>query len=238
MEVRAIRPRKVVNAIADSSALELASLLVELECQGSSRPRHRDAMVSERTVQLTRPFKSAQDNIATPVAAENSFRGRHPGHSMRSDSHGANYKGCVAMSELIRVLEESERLSLQAVREIERVRVEAIRRNDTDAMHEIIDPKFVYVNANGTMYDRDSYIAAVRSHRLTYSSDLELTETDHRVDDDVVILVGMMRGHARLDGEQQVYQVRNMRVWRARAGGWKLLAWQSSTLWNSPIGIR
>ena len=50
---------------------------------------------------------------------------------------------------------------------------------------------------------------------------------------DLVILVEMMLGHARLDGEQQVYHLGNMRVWRAREAEWKLLAWQTSMLWNT-----
>lgn len=128
-----------------------------------------------------------------------------------------------------------ELLALEAVRSLERVRIEAIRTNDADAMVGIIDDKFVYINGSGKIYDGDSYVKAVRTHELTYSSDLDLTETDHRVDGDLVILIGMMLGHAHLDGEQQVYHLRNMRMWRARGAGWKLLAWQSSVLWNSPL---
>ena len=120
--------------------------------------------------------------------------------------------------------------ALQAVRELEKVRIVAIRENDADAMAGILDEKFIYINGSGKIYDRESYATAVRTHELTYSSDLQLTETDHRVDGDLVILVGMMLGHARLDGEQQVYHVRNMRLWRARGATWKLLAWQSSVL--------
>ena len=134
-----------------------------------------------------------------------------------------------------------ERDSLETVRALERVRIESIRKNDADAMKGIIDEKFIYINGSGSgsgsgkIYDRDSYVKAVRTHQLTYSSDLDLTETDHRVDGDLVILVGMMLGHARLDGEQQVHHLRNMRVWRARGAEWKLLAWQSSMLWNAPL---
>ena len=94
-----------------------------------------------------------------------------------------------------------------------------------------LDEKFIYINDNGKIYDTTSYITAVRTGELTYSSDLQLTETDYRVDRDLVILVGMMLGHARLEGEQQVYNVRNLRLWRARGAEWKLLAWQSSVLW-------
>ena len=128
----------------------------------------------------------------------------------------------------------SHEAALQAVRELERLRIVAIRSNDANAIAGILDEKFIYINGSGKIYDRDSYTTAVRTHELTYSSDLQLTETDHRVDGDLVILVGMMLGHARLDGEQQVYHLRNMRVWRARGAGWKLLAWQSSVFWQPP----
>jgi len=126
---------------------------------------------------------------------------------------------------------DADEAALQTVRELEKRRIAAIRDNDADTMAKLIDDKFIYINDSGKIYDRDSYLIAVRTHELTYSSDLQLTETDHRVDGDLIIIVGMMLGHARLDGEQQVYHVRNMRVWRARGAEWKLLAWQSSVLW-------
>jgi hypothetical protein len=127
-----------------------------------------------------------------------------------------------------------EGIGLDAVRQLEQVRRTAIRENDADAMDRILDEKFVYINSDGTVYDKRGYTRAVRSHELTYSGDFDLTETDHRVDGDVIILVGMMLGHARLGGEQQVYHLRNMRVWRARGAEWKLLAWQSSELVRAP----
>ena len=126
----------------------------------------------------------------------------------------------------------TDEAALEAVRALEKIRIVAIRNNDADAMAKILDEKFIYINDSGRIYDKHAYTTAVRTHELTYSSDLQLTETDRRVDGDLVILVGMMLGHARLDGEQQVYHVRNLRLWRARGAEWKLLAWQSSVLWQ------
>ena len=117
---------------------------------------------------------------------------------------------------------------LRAVRAAEERRVAAIRTNNSVAIARMLDDQFIYINARGMIYDKDSYLAAVRSRALTYSPDLELTETDFRVDGDVVIIVGLMLGHARIEREQHVYHHRNMRVWRERQGEWKLLAWQSS----------
>src|SRR3546814_9741128 len=101
-------------------------------------------------------------------------------------------------------------------------------------MAQVLDDKFLYINSAGEIYDKGKYLLAVRSHKLTYSIDVDLTETDHRIDGDVVILAGKMLGHARLDGEAQVYHLRSMRVWRRRNTGWKLLAWQSSVLLQPP----
>jgi hypothetical protein len=127
-------------------------------------------------------------------------------------------------------LSNLEIVALEAVRRLEQVRIAAIRANDAETMAQILDEKFIYINGAGKLFDKRSYITAVRTHCLTYSRDLELTETDYRVDGEVVILVGLMKGHARLEQDQQVYHHRNMRIWRARGDDWKLLAWQSSTL--------
>jgi hypothetical protein len=121
--------------------------------------------------------------------------------------------------------------ALAAVRRRERERLEAIRVNDVRAMASIVDEAFIHINSSGKIYDKASYIRAVETHQLTYAGDLDLTETDHRVDGDVVIVAGLMLGHARLDGDAQVYHLRTMRVWRLRGETWKLLAWQSSALW-------
>lgn len=106
------------------------------------------------------------------------------------------------------------------------MRIEAICRNDVEAMDRILDQKFIYIHNRGNIYDKAAYLTAIRTHGITYSDDLDLTESDHRVDGDLVIIVGLMRGHARTGGEQDVHNDKSMRVWRERHGEWKLLAWQ------------
>jgi hypothetical protein len=123
---------------------------------------------------------------------------------------------------------------LGTLRALEHRRIQAIRRNDYETMSEILDDKFLYISSHGALYDKETYLRAVSSHKLTYSEDVNLTETDHRIDGDVIILAGEMVGHARLDGEAQVYHLRSMRVWRRREAGWRLLAWQSSALLRPP----
>jgi hypothetical protein len=128
---------------------------------------------------------------------------------------------------------DKEAVVLATLRGLERRRIEAIRANDVGTMDSILDEKFLYINSGGKIYDKGAYLRAVSSHQLTYSADVDLTETDHRIDGDIVIIAGEMLGHARLDGEPQVYRLRSMRIWRRRESGWKLLAWQSSSLLRS-----
>lgn len=91
------------------------------------------------------------------------------------------------------------------------------------------------INSSGKIYDKEECLLAVISLQLTYSADVDLTETDRRIDGDIVIIAGEMLGHACLDGEPQVYRLRSMRIWRRRESGWKLLAWQASTLLRSLV---
>jgi ketosteroid isomerase-like protein len=123
---------------------------------------------------------------------------------------------------------------LEVLRALERRRIDAIRRNDVETMSSLLNKNFIYINNIGIIYDKKTYLRAVGSHQLTYSGDIELTETDHRIDGDLVIIAGEMLGHARLEGEAQVYHLRSMRVWRRHGDAWRLLAWQSSAFLRTP----
>lgn len=128
-----------------------------------------------------------------------------------------------------------EASTLQAVREMEQVRIAAIRSNNADVMAQILDDKFIFINSDGRIYGKVEYIKSVRSRELKYFTDVDLTESDYRVDADLVILAGMMLGHAHLQGEQQVFHLRNMRMWRSRGSAWKLMAWQASEVRSVPF---
>jgi hypothetical protein len=124
--------------------------------------------------------------------------------------------------------------ALETVRRLERARIEATRANDADALDRLMDEDLVYITSVGSIYNKQIYLNALRSHGLSYSPDFDVTETECRVLDHAVILIGMMLGHARLDGEQQVFHLRCMSIWREQADGWKFVAWQSSAIQRMP----
>jgi len=62
-----------------------------------------------------------------------------------------------------------EMIALEAVRQLEQERIEAIRTNNADAMQRILDDKFLHINSEGKLYDKEAYVQSVRSHELAYS---------------------------------------------------------------------
>lgn len=122
---------------------------------------------------------------------------------------------------------ESE--DLETVRELEQLRIAATRQNDADVLAPMFHEQLIYVNSTGVAFDKDRYLRAIRTHSLTYDHDFDVRETETRVLDDVIILAGVMLGHSRLEGEQQVFHFPCLGVWRKEANQWRMIAWQSSS---------
>lgn len=118
---------------------------------------------------------------------------------------------------------------LSIVRTLEQLRIEATRENDADALSPLLHEQLIYVNSAGVVFDKDRYLKSIRTHSLTYDRDFDVRETEVRALDNVIILGGVMLGHSRLDGEQQVFHFPCLGVWRKDSGKWRMLAWQSSS---------
>lgn len=119
--------------------------------------------------------------------------------------------------------------TLETVRTLERRRIAATGANDVKALEPLLDDNLVYINSVGDTFRKAEYLHALDSGSLAYDKDFDVRETEYRAFDDLVILVGIMLGHSRLDGEQQVFHFRCISVWRQQAGEWRMAAWQSSS---------
>ena len=119
--------------------------------------------------------------------------------------------------------------ALETVRTLDRRRIEATGANDVAALTPLLDDGLIYINSVGDVFDKQQYLHALETGRLAYDRDFDIRETDFRALDGLVILVGVMLGHSRLDGEQQVFHFRCISVWREQAGEWRMVAWQSSS---------
>ena len=118
---------------------------------------------------------------------------------------------------------------LGRVRALERKRIDATRANDVAALDPLLHPSLIYVNSVGQIYDKQSYLREIGTNSLSYEVDFNVRETEVRALDNLIVLAGVMLGHARLEGEQQVFHFRCLSVWRKDDGEWRMLAWQSSS---------
>jgi len=122
-----------------------------------------------------------------------------------------------------------ETTELEAVRTLERRRIEVTRANDADGLEPLLDDNLIYVNSAGGIYDKTNYLRKIRTSSLAYDEDFDVRETEVRVVDSLIIFAGIMLGHSRLEGEQQVLRFRCLAVWRKDGGKWQMIAWQSSS---------
>lgn len=127
------------------------------------------------------------------------------------------------------LLTDVETTELDAVRALERRRIEMTRANDADALEPLLDEQLIYVNSAGEIDDKARYLRKIRTNYLTYDEDFDVRETEVRVLDNLIIFAGVMLGHSRLQGEQQVLRFRSLAIWRKDRAGWRMIAWQSSS---------
>lgn len=127
------------------------------------------------------------------------------------------------------LLSPSADKDLDQVRALERQRIDATRANDAVALAELLHDSLIYVNSAGEIYDKRGYLQDIGTSSLSYEEDFDVRETEARILDNLIILAGQMRGHARLRGEQQVFHFRSLAIWYNDENAWRLLAWQSSS---------
>src|SRR5690348_8023271 len=142
----------------------------------------------------------------------------------RRRSRRRNQATCAAqIREVGTVTDKSLKLTtLETVRTLERRRIDATGANDVASLAPLLDDGLIYINSVGDVFDKQQYLHALETRRLAYDKDFDVRETEFRALDGLVILVGVMLGHLRLDGEQQVFHFRCISVWREWNDEWRL----------------
>lgn len=124
---------------------------------------------------------------------------------------------------------------LRAIRELEAQRLAAMRANDPEMLDALLAANMIYIHESGQLYHRDKYIRAIASRDLLYRDDINLEEEEIQPLDNAVIVIGIMRGHGFLDGEQQVFHVRYLALWICIEESWRLAVIQKTPVISAPI---
>ncbi len=116
------------------------------------------------------------------------------------------------------------------VENLESLRLKLTRENDADGMSRIVAPDMLYVHESGRVFTGGEYVEEIRSRGLNYGSDVTLEEDEQRRLGDTFLAIGRMGGHARLEGEQQVFNIRYLAVWVRLDGVWRLQLCQKTPI--------
>ncbi len=113
---------------------------------------------------------------------------------------------------------------------LEALRLKLTRENDADGMEKVIAQDMIYVHESGRVFSGVDYVREIRSRGLSYGEDVTMEQDEQRLVGDTFLSIGRMGGHARLEGEQQVFNIRYLAVWVRRAGEWKLQLCQKTPI--------
>jgi ketosteroid isomerase-like protein len=116
------------------------------------------------------------------------------------------------------------------VGKLEALRLDLTRRNDADGMEKVMAPDMIYIHDSGRVYSGADYVREIRSRGLSYHTDITMEQEEQRLHGDTFIAIGRMRGHAWLEGEQKVFNLRYLAVWVHRGESWRLQLCQKTPI--------
>jgi Domain of unknown function (DUF4440) len=116
----------------------------------------------------------------------------------------------------------------EAVWQAEQRRCAAMLNGDTVELDQLLDARLHFSHANGTVDDKEVYLAKVKSGRIGYLS-IDWSEQKLIPVGGVVLLSGRMSSLVKVDGVEKRLENRVLSLW-AQDGAWRLVAFQSTPL--------
>jgi hypothetical protein len=121
-----------------------------------------------------------------------------------------------------------------ALREAEKARFEANVSADAKVLGELLDEGLEYVHSNGELDSKKSFIDSLVSGKRDYASTTAETES-LRVFGDVAVIRGKARVTVIDGGVARDLHIGYMDVWLWQDGRWRMTAWRSARLPDSPV---
>ena len=110
---------------------------------------------------------------------------------------------------------------------LDKARMEAMAARDYARLDEIIADELVYTHSSARLDTKETLIGAMKSGATVYKA---CTPSDVKAMDlgDTVVLTGRAEISIDRAGEPISFAVRFTDVYAKRAGGWQMVAWQST----------
>ena len=108
-------------------------------------------------------------------------------------------------------------------------RCKALVERDFAALADLLGEDLLYVHSSAAAEDKALYLKKLSEGHYSYSA-LKSLRRAHRVLGDIVLTDGDLQINVRVGGTDKVVNSRYLQVWARRAGGWKMISWQSTPI--------
>ena len=102
-------------------------------------------------------------------------------------------------------------------------------RNDLVLLAQLLTDDLTYVHSNGDTESKSALLATLRERRIVYDSIIS-SDVTVRIEGTSAIVTGRARIQVRSGGEIRRPTVRFTDVYVQRAGRWRTVVWQSTTI--------
>jgi len=121
-----------------------------------------------------------------------------------------------------------------AVRRADQQRIVATIAGDKLKLAALLSDDLRYAHGDGRVQSKAQLLAAVADNKAKYLSVVPQDVAFQAIAPGAVAMRGRARIAALADGRRTEFVLRFLAVWRDEAGAWRLLAYQSSSLAQSP----
>jgi len=123
----------------------------------------------------------------------------------------------------------SDQTVIAEIETLEAQRRNALVKKDFTSLANLLGEDLLYVHSSAVAEDKALYLKKLTEGLYDYSA-LKSLRRSHRVLGDIVLVDGDLEIHVRVSGADKVVNSRYLQVWARRAGGWKMVSWQSTPI--------
>jgi ketosteroid isomerase-like protein len=123
----------------------------------------------------------------------------------------------------------SDQTVIAEIETLEVQRRNALVNKDFASLANLLGEDLLYVHSSAVAEDKALYLKKLTEGLYDYSA-LKSLRRSHRVLGDVVLVDGDLEIHVRVSGADKVVNSRYLQAWARRAGGWKMVSWQSTPI--------
>ncbi len=123
----------------------------------------------------------------------------------------------------------SDQTVIAEIEAVEDRRRQALIDKDFAALADMLGDDLLYVHSSAVAEDKALYLKKLTEGHYSYSG-LRSLRRAHRVFGDIVVADGDLEIRVQVGGSDKVVNSRYLQVWARRAGGWKMISWQSTPI--------